>query len=58
MFEYENPSRPQQTHERVAFGLDSDKDANEYVLMVVMTGRSKKALERTSEPYNAFLRAH
>ncbi len=58
VFAYENPSRPQQAHERVAFGLDSDGDGNSYVLTVVMTGRSQKALERADAPYKAFLRAH
>jgi len=58
LFEYENPSRAQQSHERVAFGLDTDKDGNEYVLTVVMTGRSKKGLEQADRPYKEFLRAH
>lgn len=58
LFRYENPSRPQQAHEIVAFGLDSDKDGNDYVLTVVITGSAKKFLERADEPYKAFLRAH
>ena len=31
-FAYENPSKPQQAYEVGAFGLDSDKDGNEFVL--------------------------
>lgn len=58
VFQYENPSRAQQAHEIVAFGLDNDPEGNEYVLMVVMTGRSKKALEQADKPYKAFLRTH
>jgi hypothetical protein len=57
-FRYETPSLAQQAHEIVAFGVDSDKEGNDYVLMVVMTGRSKKALEQGDKPYNAFLHAH
>jgi hypothetical protein len=41
-FAYENPSKAQQAYEVGAFGLDSDKDGNEFVLQVVMTGRAKK----------------
>lgn len=58
LFRYENPSRPQQAHEIVAFGLDADKDGNEYVLMIVATTGAKKFLERADGPYKAFLRAH
>jgi hypothetical protein len=57
-FRYETPSLPQQAHEIVAFGMDTDKDGNDYMLMAVMTGRSKKALEQADQPYKAFLRAH
>lgn len=57
-FRYETPSLPQQAHEIVAFGTDTDKDGNGYMLMVVMTGRSKKALEQADKPYKAFLQTH
>ena len=37
-FAFENPSKTQQAYEVGAFGIDSDKDGNEFVLDVVMTG--------------------
>ncbi len=41
-----------------AFGLDSDKDGNEFVLDVVMSGSSKQALDRAEKDYVAFLKAN
>ena len=35
---FENPGKAQQAFEVGAFGLDSNKDGNEFVLDVVMTG--------------------
>ena len=43
---------------RDTFGIDSDRDGNEFVLMVVMTAREKKALDRADGAYKAFLRAN
>lgn len=57
-FAYQNPSKTQQTYEIGSFGLDSDKDGNEFVLDVVMTGGAKKALDRADKDYVAFLKAH
>jgi hypothetical protein len=57
-FRYETPSLPQQAHEIVAFGTEKDAEGNDYVVMVVMSGRSKKALEQGDKPYKAFLRTH
>lgn len=57
-FRYENPSAPQQAFEVVSFGLDSDTDGNEFFVMVVLTGHSKKALEQAEKPYQTFLRTH
>lgn len=57
-FAYENPGKPQQAYEMGAFGIDGDKDGNEFVLDVVMTGNSKKALERAEKDYVAFLKAN
>ena len=42
-FAFENPGKAQQAYEVGAFGVDSDKDDNEFVLDVVMSGRSKEA---------------
>ncbi len=57
-FAYVNPSKPQQAYEVGAFGVDADKDGNEYVLQVVMTGRAKKQLDLAEKDYIAFLKAH
>lgn len=57
-FTYENPSKQEQAHEVAAFGLDADKDGNEFVLMVVISGRAKKDLDGADKDYVAFLKAH
>jgi len=57
-FAYENPDKAQQAYEQGAFGLDSDKDGNEFVLDVVLTGAKKAALERAENVYVAFLKAN
>lgn len=56
-FAFENPSRVQQAYELGAFGIDTDKDGNEFVLDVVMTGADKAALDRADKDYIAFLKA-
>ena len=57
-FTFENPSKKQQAYELGAFGIDGDKDGNEFVLNVVMTGADKAALDRAEKDYIAFLKAH
>jgi hypothetical protein len=57
-FAFENPSKAQQGYELGAFGFDTDKDGNEYVLDVVMTGTSKAALDQAEKVYSAFLKAN
>ena len=57
-YRYENPSMPQQRFEAVSFGLDKDKDGNDFFVMVTITGKDKKAIDRAMIPYNAFLKAH
>jgi hypothetical protein len=57
-FIFENPGKAQQAYEVGALGADSDKDGNDFVLDVVMTGNSKAALDRADAAYTAFLRAH
>ena len=57
-FTYENPRKAQQAYEMGAFGIDGDKDGNEFVLDVVMTGNSKQALDRAEKDYVAFLKAN
>jgi len=57
-FAFENPGKAQQAYELGAFGIDNDKDGNEFVLDVVMTGTDKAALDRAEQDYVAFLKAH
>jgi hypothetical protein len=57
-FAFENPKKQQQAYELGAFGADSDKDDNEFVLDVVMSGSSKQALDRAEKDYVAFLKAN
>ena len=57
-FAFENPRKAQQAYEVGALGVDSDKDGNDFVLDVVMTGNSKAALDRADAAYPAFLKAH
>jgi hypothetical protein len=57
-FAFENPGKAQQAFEVGAFGIDSDKDGNDFVLDVVMSGNSKAALDRADATYMAFLKAH
>ena len=57
-YRYENPSRPQQRFEAVSFGIDSDKDGNDFFVMVAVTGKDKKAIDQAMTRYNTFLKAH
>lgn len=57
-FAFENPSKQQQAYELGAFGIDSDKDGNEFVLDVVMTGADKAAVDRAESDYISFLKTH
>jgi hypothetical protein len=57
-FAFQNPNKAQQAYEFGAFGTDSDKDGNEYVLDVVLTGGARQALDRADKDYVAFLKAN
>ncbi len=57
-FAFDNPDKAQQAYEIGAFGIDSDKDGNEFVLDVVMSGSSKEALNRADAAYVTILKAH
>jgi hypothetical protein len=57
-FAFDNPGKAQQAYEVGALGVDSEKDGNNFVLDVVMTGNSKASLERADAAYSAFLKAH
>jgi len=58
VFQYENPSRAQQAHERVAFGLDTDKDGTYSRAELAELAKRKKGLEQADRHYKEFLRAH
>jgi hypothetical protein len=57
-FAFENPAKAQQAFEVGALGVDSDKDGNDFVVDVVMSGNSKAALDRAEVAYTASLKAH
>ena len=57
-FGMENPGKLQQAFEIGALGPDTDKDGNDFVLDVVMSGSSKQALDRADAIYVAFLKAN
>lgn len=57
-YSYENPSAPQQQFEVVSFGLDEDKEGNDYYVMVTITGQGKEAVDQAMPTYNAFLKSH
>jgi hypothetical protein len=57
-FAFENPSKAKQAYELGAFGIDGDKDGNEFVLDVVMSGLNKAAVDAAEKDYVAFLKAH
>ncbi len=55
---FDYPGKAQQAYEVGALGVYSDKDGNNFVLDVVMSGSSKAALDRADAAYTAFLKAH
>lgn len=58
VFSFENPKDPQQAFEIGAFGIDDDKDGNQFVIDVVVSGNSKKTVDRGEKDYVAFLKGH
>jgi hypothetical protein len=57
-FAFDNPASAEQAYEVGALGMDTDKDGNDFVLDVVMSGKSKAALDRAEAAYIGFLKAH
>ena len=57
-FAFENPTNAQQSYEVGAFGIDGDKDGNEFVLDIVITGLNRAAVDAAEKDYVAFLKAH
>jgi hypothetical protein len=58
IYHFVNPSKPQQAYEMMAYGEDTDKDGNNFFLMIALTGAKQKALDAAEADYRAGLRAH
>lgn len=55
---FENASQPRQAFELVGYGEDGDKDGNAYILSIVMTAASKKAIDDAEAGFRAALKAN
>ena len=55
VFLYENPSRPQQAFEKIAFALEKRPEGGAYVLTVVDTASTRRAIEELSDAFQAVL---
>jgi hypothetical protein len=57
-FQFEAPSMKAQPFERVATVGDSDKDGNAFIIGLVLTAKSAKALSAAESAYLAMLKAY
>jgi hypothetical protein len=57
-FAFEDPSDKQNPYGFEAFGIDSDKEGNEYFISVIMSAADKAALDRAESDYISFLKAN
>jgi hypothetical protein len=57
-FQFEAPSMKSQPFERVATVADSDKDGNAFVVGLVLSAKSEKALSAAEPAYLAMLKAY
>jgi hypothetical protein len=55
VFLYENPTRPQQAFEKIAFSVDRQPNGDIYVFTVVDSAASRKAIDESSSAYQAIL---
>jgi hypothetical protein len=55
VFLYENPSRPEQAFEKMAYGLEPLPDGGHYILTVADTASTRKAIDDSSEAFQAIL---
>ena len=55
VFLYENPSRPQQAVEKIAFAFDRQANGELYTFIVVDTAASRKAIDDSNDAYQAVL---
>jgi hypothetical protein len=58
VYRLHNPSLPAQAYEMLAYGVDKDKDGNDYFVMISMTAMSQKAIEDAEAAYRTALRTH
>ena len=55
VFLYENPTRPKQAFEMMAFTLEKEPDGSHYIITVVDTAVNRKAIDASREAYLAVL---
>ena len=55
VFLYENPTRPRQAFEKIAFAFDKQANGDVYTFIVVDTAASRKAIDESDEAYQAVL---
>jgi hypothetical protein len=55
IFLYENPTHPQQAFEKMAFTIEPQPDGSHYMLTVVDTAGNRKAIDDSSEAFQAVL---
>jgi hypothetical protein len=58
VYRLHNPSLPQQAYEMLAYGVDKDKDGNDFFVMISMTAMTQKAIDEAEAAYRAALRTH
>jgi hypothetical protein len=55
LFLYENPTRPQQAFEKIAFTFDTQPNGDVYVFTIVDTAASRKAIDDSNGAFQAVL---
>jgi len=58
VYRLHNPSHPAQAYEMLAYGVDKDKDGNDYFVMISMTAMTQKAIDGAEVAFRAALRTH
>ena len=51
VYRVHNPSHPQQAYEMLAYGVDKDKDGNDYFVMISITAMTQKAIAEAEATY-------
>jgi len=55
VFLYENPTRPQQAFEKIAFALEKQPEGGVYILTVVDTASTRRAIDESNDAFLAVL---